>query len=384
SVVLDAESRVSEFVLVDGVELERVLVEWNATDMGGGGELVSSLFESAVVGCGAGVAVVDGSAGVELSYAEFGGRVFRLARYLRGLGVGPECVVMVAVPSSVEQLVCVWAVLVAGGVYLPVDLGHPDERLASLVVDSGAVLVLAGAGSGSRVGGFAGGVSVVDVDDAGVSGVVAGLSGEPLGDVGVRGDHAAYVIYTSGSTGRPKGVVVEHRALSNYVAWARSVYRSVPGLGLVHSSAAFDMSVTALFVPLVSGGRVELVSLLEGQVPAGGRVDWLKVTPSHVGLMEQLPERVSSVGELVVGGEQLSSGMLERWRELSPGVRVVNEYGPTEATVGCVAFVVEPGAVVEGGVVPIGRPIWNMRAYVLDGGLCPVGVGMVGELYVSG
>ncbi|WP_344315698.1 AMP-binding protein, partial [Streptomyces rhizosphaericus] len=173
----------------------------------------------------------------------------------------------------------------------------------------------------------------------------------------------AYVIFTSGSTGRPKGVVVEHRSLGAYLARAREVYPQAAGVSLVHSSVSFDLTVTALWSPLVSGGRVVLGELAE----AVSGVSFMKVTPSHLGMLEALPEAVSPSGTLVIGGEALRGEVLAAWRASHPGVEVVNAYGPTEATVNCTEFRLEPGVAVPSGAVPIGRPFWNTRTYVLDG-----------------
>jgi amino acid adenylation domain-containing protein/non-ribosomal peptide synthase protein (TIGR01720 family) len=188
------------------------------------------------------------------------------------------------------------------------------------------------------------------------------------------------VIYTSGSTGRPKGVVVEHRSLGAYVERAREAYPDAAGVSLVHSSFAFDLTVTALWTPLVSGGRIVLGELDEGT----SGVSFMKVTPSHLGLLEALPGGASPSGTLVIGGEALRGEALAAWRRDHPGVRVVNAYGPTEATVNCAEFRLEPGVETPAGAVPIGRPFANTRVYVLDAGLQPVPVGTPGELYVAG
>ncbi|WP_159064283.1 AMP-binding protein, partial [Streptomyces canus] len=192
-----------------------------------------------------------------------------------------------------------------------------------------------------------------------------------------------YVIYTSGSTGRPKGVVVEHVSVGAYLERAREVYEDAAGSAVLHSSVAFDLTVTALYTPLVSGGRVVLAELDEHAAAAGGP-SFMKVTPSHLGLLEVLPAQVSPSGTLVTGGEALLGEALASWRAAHPGVTVVNAYGPTEATVNCTDFRIEPGRVVASGPVPIGRPFWNTRAYVLDAALRPVPPGVAGELYVAG
>ncbi|WP_037684547.1 amino acid adenylation domain-containing protein, partial [Streptomyces griseus] len=198
----------------------------------------------------------------------------------------------------------------------------------------------------------------------------------------------AYVIYTSGSTGRPKGVVVEHRSVVDYVSWALEMYPGVRGNALLHSPVSFDLTVTVLFAPLVSGGCVVVADLEEDPaveaVLAAVPLTFAKVTPSHIALLDALPGVFSPSGDLVVGGEQLTGEQLEQWRRAHPTATVVNEYGPTEATVGCVAYRLLPGQRALVGPVPIGRPSWNTGVYVLDGGLSPVPVGVAGELYIAG
>ncbi|MCZ0993044.1 amino acid adenylation domain-containing protein [Streptomyces noursei] len=196
-------------------------------------------------------------------------------------------------------------------------------------------------------------------------------------------------MYTSGSTGRPKGVVVPHRGFVNYLRWCEGSYPGIRGGAVLHSSVSFDLTVTTLFGPLIAGGTV-YVSDLEDLDPtlwgAAGRPvpTFLKATPSHVGLLESLPAEVLAHGDLVVGGEQLLGEALDAWRGGHRGATVVNEYGPTEATVGCVVHRLTPEDPVPSGPVLIGGPSWNMRAHVLDALLRPVPVGVPGELYVAG
>ncbi|WP_229714019.1 AMP-binding protein, partial [Streptomyces fuscichromogenes] len=182
------------------------------------------------------------------------------------------------------------------------------------------------------------------------------------------------MIFTSGSTGRPKGVVVEHGSVSGYLEWAGSCYQGLSGRVLLHSSVAFDLAVTSLWAVLVRGGCV-----LVGEVAEGLGVDLLKATPSHLSLMAEMTGVVAPGGELVVGGEVLTGEVVDGWRATHPGVAVVNEYGPTEATVGCVFQRFAPEEPVD-AVVPVGRPIANTRVFVLDSALQLVPPGVAGEL----
>ena len=205
-------------------------------------------------------------------------------------------------------------------------------------------------------------------------------------------DSACYVIYTSGSTGRPKGVVVTHRGLTNYLTWSLRAYRVADGGGApLVSPLRFDLSVTTLFCPLLAGRPVVLVAdgaeleTLAGLLGADLDLGLVKLTPAHLDALDRvIPARtIATDGYLVVGGESLHGATVAAWRRRAPGLRVVNEYGPTETVVGCCVYAVTDDSDLS-GVVPIGRPIANTRLYVLDGGLRPVPVGVPGELYIGG
>ncbi|MBE1489196.1 non-ribosomal peptide synthetase [Plantactinospora soyae] len=382
-----AELRLREIDLLDAGQREQVLVEWNDTAVGGVDATVVELFARQVVACPDAVAVVvEGS---EVSYRELDAASTRLARELVGRGVGVESVVGLCLPRGVEMITAIVAVWKAGAAYLPVDLQLPARRVEFMLADAGVEVVLAcrdvAVDSVDLVGVLTG-LSVVWLDDP--------LPGDVDGDVDggvdvvlpvVGPDALAYVMYTSGSTGVPKGVGVTHGGLANYVVWAAGAYVTVGGAPL-HSSLAFDLTVTSVLVPLVSGSvvvvdRVGGVAGLSGLLVGGRGFGLVKVVPAHAALL--VGEGVGvDVGSWVVGGEALSGSLVRGLLGVSAGSVVVNEYGPTEAVVGCCVFEVSGGW--SGEVVPIGRPIANMRLYVLDDGLAPLPPGVAGELYIAG
>ncbi|MDA3650035.1 amino acid adenylation domain-containing protein [Saccharopolyspora indica] len=349
--VADPGARLSELDLLAPVE-HRLLAERNATAVERPEALLPQRFEAQVRRTPDAVAVLD-DAGA-LTYAELNRRANQLARHLRARGAGAGSVVAVVLPRSVDLMVALLGVLKAGAAYLPVESGYPAERISLLVDDSRAEVVL---------------TELPSLDGP----------GDDL-DLAPHPRTAAYLIYTSGSTGRPKAVVVEHASLAAYLSEAAALYPAAAGETLVHSSVAFDMPVTNLFTPLITGGRVRFGDLGEHTA----RPDLLKITPSHLRLLDALPHTASDARDLVIGGEALDGAVLQRWRDRHPGARVVNEYGPTEATVGCVVFELEPGAPAVTGPVPIGRPIGNTRVHVLDEHLRPVPEGVWGELHVAG
>ncbi|WP_288100419.1 non-ribosomal peptide synthetase, partial [Herbaspirillum sp.] len=293
-----------------------------------------------------------------LSYGELDRRAECLARRLRGRGVGPEDVVAVALPRTPELVVALLAVWKAGAAYLPLEPGTPPRRRQILLADAGVRLVLDGELDGDGDGAL------------------------PAPDP----DRTAYVLFTSGSTGRPKGVAVSHRALASYVGWAVRAYGLGPGgSAAVHTSLSFDLTVTSLWGPLASGGRADLLAEGDG---VGALADWLagagehdlvKLVPSHLEALEvELAARpVPAAGVWVLGGETWPPESLRRWRERLPAARFFNEYGPTEATVGCAVWEAgEPPA----ASVPIGRAVAGAELYAL-GAASP---GSWGELAIGG
>ncbi|MGH7439635.1 MAG: amino acid adenylation domain-containing protein, partial [Polyangiaceae bacterium] len=212
-------------------------------------------------------------------------------------------------------------------------------------------------------------------------------------DAAVAPSNLAYVMYTSGSTGKPKGVMVLHEGLVNYLLWAKKVYAPASGAASpVHSSMAFDLTVTSLFVPLVAGGAIEMLreevagQALVASLRAGSERSLVKITPAHLALLTGQLGMDGAAGRtklFVIGGENLLVESVLLWRDHAPGTRLINEYGPTETVVGCCVHEVAVDD-ARAGSVPIGRPIDNTRLYILDRHGNPQPPGLVGELYIGG
>ncbi|MFD7431571.1 amino acid adenylation domain-containing protein [Streptomyces sp. NPDC059818] len=317
-------------------------------------------------------------------------RANRLARHLRERGVGPGALVAVCLDHGPDLVCALLGVLKSGAAYVPLDPSYPAERLRYMVGDSAAPVVIT---ESAHAGLFEAGSELLLTDGGWPDG-----DGSDPGVESGAGD-LAYVIYTSGSTGRPKGVRVAHRGVVNYLHWCDRNYPAAPGAGigsLLCSSAAFDLTVTALFLPLLQGLRLVIPSPGPGQtvfdaavdlVAAGARVSFLKATPSHLELLTARLERDGvrhRITTVVAGGEDLTPALTHR--VLASGAddtAVVNEYGPTEATVGNVVsrtVSVDPAA----DHVPMGRAIDNTEVFVVGahGEVQPVGV--PGELLIGG
>jgi amino acid adenylation domain-containing protein len=387
--VADPGRRVSELPLLPPDERHRLLVEWNDTAKPYPEDVcLHQMFEALADRTPDATAVVFGRE--RIAYGELDRRANRLANHLRTLGVGPEVLVGLCVRRSPEMLVAMLGILKAGGAYVPLDPGYPRERLAFTLEDSGAPVVVTEQHAAFALPDHGARMVVLDAEQARID---AASDARPASGVGP--ENLAYVLFTSGSTGRPKGAMIEHRGVVNYLSWAVRAYDVAGGRGApVHSSVAFDLTVTGLFAPLLAGRTVELLpeepeieSLVEAL--SSGGFSLVKLTPAHLEVLNRLvpPERAAgATGVFVIGGEQLSWEALAFWRRHAPGTRLVNEYGPTETVVGCCVYEAPPATSAGGekGAVPIGRPIANTKLYVLDAQREPVPIGVPGELYIGG
>jgi amino acid adenylation domain-containing protein/non-ribosomal peptide synthase protein (TIGR01720 family) len=389
----DPGRTLAELPLLAPAERHHLLLEWNDTaGSAPSGLLLHRLLAAQASRTPSALAVVCG--GERITYGELARRARRWTRRLRAAGAGPGGVVALCCERGGAMLAAIWAILEAGAAYLPLDPALPRERLAFMLEESGAVLLLAqesllGALPERRP-------PVLPLDrEPPDAGAAAGAERDGDAAAAVWPQSLAYVLYTSGSTGRPKGVMVPHRAVAHYLTWCAAAYRVADGWGApVHSSLGFDLTVTSLFAPLLAGRAVQLLPGERGgeELAAAFAGDegysLIKLTPSHLDLLAlQVPaERLAGkVGALVVGGEALIGGPgLDRFLRHAPATRIVNEYGPTETTVGCCVYELAAGDGGDGKAVPIGRPIAETRLYVVDRGLRPVPLGIPGELLIGG
>ncbi|MET3982551.1 non-ribosomal peptide synthase/polyketide synthase [Streptomyces sp. PvR034] len=374
--VADVDGRISQVEVLSAGERGRVLEEW-AAHAGVLEERASfpELFEARVAEDPSAVALVFED--VELTYGELAARVDAFAGHLASCGVGPESVVAVALPRSVELVVSLLAVLRAGGAYVPVDPDYPADRVAYMLSDSRPLLLVTDGATLPGLGESA--VPVVLVD-----GIGQDAPARPaLALADIRPDHPAYVIYTSGSTGRPKGVVVPHSGLASLARAQRDAFGVGPGSRVLQFAAlSFDAAAWEIVMGLLSGATL-VVAPAERLMPgpdlaalcARRSVTHVTLPPTALAV---LPEDALPAGTtLVVAGEACAPELVARW---SVGRRMINAYGPTETTV-CATM----SAPLSGEVAPpIGRPIAGARVYVLDAALRPVAPGVTGELYVAG
>ncbi len=377
----EPDTPIDELVLLDAAERERILVAWNATGAPAGDRAIHELFEAHARSAPGAPALV--AAGQELSYGELEERANQIAHMLIDHGVALGDVVGISLGRTPELMAAVLGVLKAGAAYLPLNPEHPAARAVAQLQTAGARHLI----SERPLAGFAGAVLSAVADDLGDRPSVA--TGRA-----VDADDLAYVLYTSGSTGTPKGVAVTHANLVNYTRDMLARLEVAPGMhfGSV-SSVSTDLGNTAIFPALAGGACLHLLpsevasdAAAFAEYVAERPLDVLKITPSHLSSLldttatpSLLPRRA-----LVLGGEALTWELVRRV-SVPGGPRVINHYGPTEATIGCCTFELDPaGERPPGATVPIGRPINGDRAYVLDARLQPVPVGVPGELFIGG
>ncbi|AWH53650.1 non-ribosomal peptide synthetase [Stenotrophomonas sp. ESTM1D_MKCIP4_1] len=314
-----------------------------------------------------------------LDYAALEARSFALAAQLRAMGVGPGSVVAVALPRSLELMVALLAVLRAGAAYLPLDLAHPDDRLARILTSARPACVLAAAEVQPRLGG----VPVLPPTQwTAVSFAAPWPQPSP--------DDAAYVIYTSGSTGEPKGVVIEHRAIVNRLLWMRAHYGfAADDRVLQKTPATFDVSVWEFFLPLLCGATLVLAGPDAHRDPTelARLIRAHDITTAHFvpSMLDAFLAAPASAGlrlrRVFTSGEALDAALRDRFHD-RVHAELHNLYGPTEAAVDVSYW--PASAADRSRPVPIGFPVWNTRLYVLDARMQPLPVGVAGDLYLGG
>ncbi len=327
--------------------------------------------------------------GETLSYLALNSRANQLAHYLISLGVSYQNLVIIAVERSFDLIVSLLAVLKCGAAYVPIDLSNPKKRIQHIINDSRAEYIITKSMWSKNL--YAPIQKKIVLLDNEQTRIDTQCVLNP--NIQVSSSQLAYVIYTSGSTGYPKGVMIEHGSLLNYLLWCKKSYH-VEGCGkvMLHSSVAFDMAITSLYLPLISGDSVELlpdnsgIESIVSNIKKGGPYKFLKLTPAHLRSISESIEPAELKGKtsiLIVGGEPLFKRDIQFWLAADPQVIIYNEYGPTEATVGCSSFIV-PHSKNQNECIPIGSGIDNTRLYILDHDLKPLPIGIEGELYISG
>jgi amino acid adenylation domain-containing protein/non-ribosomal peptide synthase protein (TIGR01720 family) len=377
------QTRLSDLPLLGEAERHQLLAEWNDTRRRDPGALVHELFAERARETPHAPALSFG--GERITYGELAARAQALARRLRALGAGPESRIAVAMERSPELIVALLGILQAGGAYVPLDPAQPRERRLALLRESGVRLLLTQPALAGRFAGFDGAILPLPQEAANDEPLAGGAA-----PAGVTPDNLAYVIFTSGSTGRPKGVAVPHRAVVRLVRDAGYAELGPEQVFLQLSPVSFDASTFEIWGCLLHGGRLVihppgLPSLAElGAIVRreGVTTLWLTAGLFH-SMVEERIEGLAGLSQLLAGGDVLSPVHVRRALAALPGLRLIDGYGPTECTTFACCHpmtALEPPA----GPVPIGRPIGNTRAYVVDSGMRPLPPGVPGDLLLGG
>jgi amino acid adenylation domain-containing protein/non-ribosomal peptide synthase protein (TIGR01720 family) len=369
AVIAHPSTAIDRLDYLPAAEKGQLLAGFNATQSDSPGKgTILDLFEAQADSTPDDIAILSDKG--SLTYAALNARANRLGKYLRQkYAIRPDELIGIKAERSAEMILSVLAVLKSGGAYVPIDPEYPQQRIAYMIADSKCKVVL----DEEEWERFS-------REEQGYNDCNPERISHPA--------NLAYVIYTSGTTGMPKGCAILHSNLLNYIQWANRYYFNEvgrPRFGLF-TSLSFDLTVTSIFCSLTQGGSLriydqqeELSEILKHSFGPEGGIDSIKLTPSHINILGHLDIGPSMMLRAIVGGEPVTPEQVRILKKISPSIKIYNEYGPTEATVGCIVKELEPEA-----PILIGKPIDNTGIYILSegGSLCPIGV--PGELYISG
>jgi amino acid adenylation domain-containing protein/non-ribosomal peptide synthase protein (TIGR01720 family) len=333
--------------------------------------------------------------GASITYAQLDQHAQCVANYLEHEDVTEGDVIAIALPRSIAMLAAVLGVLKSGAAYLPLDLKYPSERLAYMLNDSEARIVLTDQDSQDKLSACKGPqrCDVVSLLEQSTAQSSASPCAEPKK---IKAQSAAYVIYTSGSTGQPKGVVVHHANVNNYLRWfVQQFLVDESAVFDFSTSLSFDLSVTCTLLPLANGAQIVIAADEVKKDPElylahlnDNDIAYCKLTPSYFTQLVNFvyPDKLKLLQYIVLGGEYLPSAVVSKWLAHFPEHSLVNEYGPTEATVATSAFTITSENVAEqiSGTYPIGLPAHNTEMHVLNKHLKALPIGAVGELFIAG
>lgn len=392
-IVSHPDEKISQLPLLTKFEENQLLVDWNQTTTDyAKDQCIHQLFEAQVERTPNAVAVVF--ADQQLTYRELNEKANQLAHYLQKLGVQPEVPVGICVERSLEMAIAILAILKAGGAYVPIDPNYPQERVAYILANSQALVLLTQEKLIKELPEHQACVVCLDTDWQAIS---QESQSNCFSNTGC--ENLAYVIYTSGSTGRPKGVLITHKSLVNFTEVAIGEYKLTEGDRVLQfASISFDAAAEEIYPCLTCGGTLVLRTdemLSDGQTFLQKCQDLkLTVLDLPTAYWQQLMSDIAtahlrlpdSLRLVIIGGEQAQGKQVEIWRNcVGDRQELINTYGPTEATVVTTTYKLPLAPTDNPSLkIPIGRPIPNAQTYVLDKYLQPVPVGVVGELYISG
>ncbi|MEH1940520.1 MAG: amino acid adenylation domain-containing protein [Nostoc sp.] len=377
-IVINPNNAIGDLPLLTASEKQQLIYEWNDTKTDYPADLcIHQLFEAQVERTPNAVAVVFENK--QLTYHELNNQANQLAHYLKHLGIKPEMLVGICVERSPETIVGILAILKAGGAYLPLDRGYPEERLAFMLKDAQASVLLTKQDLAAKLPTDGTRVVCLDTDWEQIA-----QENSQNCQSQINSANLAYVIYTSGSTGKPKGVAIEHRSATALMDWAKKSFPIEVFAGVLAStSICFDLSVFEIFVPLICGGKVILVenALHLPTLSVAKDVTLINTVPSVITELLRIDGIPDSVRTVNLAGEPLQNKLVQQLYQQQHIQQVFNLYGPSEDTTYSTFALLQKG---DSNVPPIGRPINNTEIYLLDRYLQPVPIGVPGELHIGG
>lgn len=385
----DPQATIAHAPMLSQAERQQIVEAFNATHVDYGDEAglcLHELFAAQVARTPDAMAVRF--ADEQVTFAQLDERASRLADQLRGCGVQPDALVAVCMDRSIDMVIAMLATLKAGGAYVPVDPDYPAKRIGYMIEDSQPVALITQPHLKDRLPAQPAPVLCIDAQ-----GDARHADPAPHAQQRVTPRHLAYVIYTSGSTGRPKGVAIEHRAIVNHMLWMRRVFPlTAADRVLQKTPTSFDASVWEFYASLISGAQLVMAQPQVHRSPReliqavmDHRITTLQLVPTMLDAMLDEPtmQQCVSLRRVFCGGEALTTRLATRLRNALPNVELINLYGPTEATIDATFHRCLPGDATQ-HAQPIGRPIDNMRAYVLDAHMQPQPIGVPGALHLAG
>jgi len=322
-----------------------------------------------------------------ITYLDLNKRVNYLVAYLVSKNIQPKKAIGLFFNRSLNMLVAMLAVMKIGAYYVPLDVDFPKKRIKYILNNCNITSLLSDQECIRSVIEYDN-IDCIDIDSLNISDALLDYDNSKINHTN---DDLAYCIYTSGSSGTPKGVAVSHKALMNYLSWAKKEYitNEINNFAFF-TTPSFDFSITSIFLPLISGGTVYIYPNDNHRAPSiyqvlkNNDIDIIKITPAHIGYFDKFNFEGSNLKKIIIGGENLKASSAEYLFKLFNGrVTIYNEYGPTEATVGCIAHCYDHQLDTKGSV-PIGKAIDNVQISIMDDDMCPVQPGMIGEIYISG
>ncbi len=317
-----------------------------------------------------------------ITYQMLNKKANQLSRYLKEKKVTKESIIGIMLDNSIELVIALLAVLKCQASYLPIDTIYPNKRIEYMLKDSNAYLVLSDREKPEGI----------DYENIWVQlkNVECYVGDSTNLNLPIDGEDIAYLMYTSGTTGLPKGALIKHKGLVNYICWAAKLYlKGEPATFPLYSSISFDLTVTSIYTPIITGGKIvvyngaDKIALIQ-RIIEENKVDILKLTPTHLGILEELDCSVCNIRKFIVGGENLKADLVRRiMKRFGTHIQVYNEYGPTETVVGCMTYLYNEELDKE-GAVPIGIPAENVHIYLMDNSRNLIPEGVIGEVYIAG